>query len=171
MHARDGVATIERNGVEIPAIPGRDAIGERATGLVGPAVFNRPDVLVELDPQKIQHVGRVVVIGDALGAVNGLGDGVEFSLDHVIDLLLPVVLAGKAGGGALIVGVRPFVDQAKHRMVLALDVAFDVAPVLGGGRRRAEDQHEAAQQHAEAINGSGVHSEERCREVGVVRTS
>ena len=69
-------------------------------GLVRVAVLG-PHVLVELEPDVGELVGRVVSIGDGLGAGDALVLVVELDLDLVVRALLPVLVSGSPRGGAV----------------------------------------------------------------------
>ena len=71
--------------------------------LRGVVVF-RVDVLIELNPQVIQHIRRVVVIGDNLFTVDFLNVVVQTNLHFIIDLLLPVVCSRSTARCAI--GIR-----------------------------------------------------------------
>ena len=103
-------------------------------------------VLVELDPEVAQHVGRVVAVVDPLAARDSVLLLVEGGLDPVVDLLLPVAVAWRPRGGA----GRPWGRE------LAVELAEErvaVGALLGaGGAAQAEEE-----QQQEGARESGAH--------------
>src|SRR5690606_13141423 len=75
------------------AAPACARVHERA------AAAGTEEVLFELDPELVQCIGRVVRVGDHLGAADPVGFGLERDLDPVIGALLPVVGPRLAGSG------------------------------------------------------------------------
>ena len=63
-------------------------------------------VLVELQPQVREGIGRIVGVGDSFGAADTLIVVIEFDCNHVIRFLLPILVPRSAGGGAVRVGRR-----------------------------------------------------------------
>jgi hypothetical protein len=90
--------------------------GDRLGALGDAALLE--DVLVEQQPEVGQAVGGVVAVGDGGAAGHRLGGFVEADGDAVVDLLLPVAVAGGAAGGAVVGGGGP---------VLPLQLAEGVA--------------------------------------------
>jgi hypothetical protein len=71
-------------------------------------------VLVQLHPQVVQRVRRVVVVGDGLAAADGALRFVQRGADLVVGALLPVGVARGAGGGAGVGGRgQQFVELAE----------------------------------------------------------
>ena len=91
-----------------------DARGDAVIGTVG------EDVGVELEPEVGEGVGGGVVVSDGGGAGEGLLGVVEGGVDDVVGALLPIGVAGRAGGGALGVGRR--------------EELFELAEFIGGER-------------------------------------
>ena len=58
-------------------------------------------ILVELQPQVRQRVGRVVGVGYRLGAAYTLVFVVEFGGNDVIGFLLPILVSGRTRSGAV----------------------------------------------------------------------
>src|SRR3546814_4530547 len=52
------------------------------------------EILLEMQPQYIERIGAVVGIGDAHGAADRLGLGIERRTDRVIGPVLPIIRAG-----------------------------------------------------------------------------
>src|SRR3546814_16087229 len=52
------------------------------------------EILLEMQPQYIERIGAVVGIGDAHGAADRLGLGIERRTDRVIGTVLPIIRAG-----------------------------------------------------------------------------
>ena len=110
------------------------ALGQRALRRAGTAVLLRRLVLVELHPEETEHVGGVVVVRDPLRAVDAVVGRVQRDRDLVVGLLLPVARPGHAGGVAVVVGIRPLVQDPEHGLVRLRPVV--VQPLLGAGGRR-----------------------------------
>ena len=58
------------------------------------------EILVELEPEIAQRVGRMVVVGDPLLSAKGARRGIETRADHVVSPLLPIVGTRGAAAGA-----------------------------------------------------------------------
>ena len=64
-------------------------------------------VLIEQQPEILQRIRAVVVIGDGLAGADGAGGFIQPGGDAVIHLLLPVTMARRAGGVAGVGGGWP----------------------------------------------------------------
>ena len=62
--------------------------------------MGRANIRVQLQPQVFQRVGRVIVIRDRLTTADPPVLVVQFHIDFIVDLLLPVIVAGGSGGRA-----------------------------------------------------------------------
>lgn len=51
-------------------------------------------ILIELDPEVSQLIGRIVDVGDGFGAFDGLIVIIELHINHIVGLLLPVHVPG-----------------------------------------------------------------------------
>ena len=100
------------------------------------------NVLVELHPQVGQHIGREVGVGDGFGARNGLFLIIELHPDVVVGALLPIVLAGRPGGGAVGVG------SGQQRFKLGKLVGAVVGHLSQQAARQSQQQGAAGEDKA-----------------------
>src|SRR3546814_12684183 len=74
----------------------RHAVGRAARLAAGGHIAARigfVEILLEMQPQYIERIGAVVGIGDAHGAADRLGLGIERRTDRVIGTVLPIIRA------------------------------------------------------------------------------
>src|SRR5450830_1915105 len=140
---------------QVAAHPRIDGLRERA-GHHGRARIGPLDILVELEPQVRQLVGRVVVVGHYFAAVQPVRGGVERHLDAVVDLLLPVLGARSARCAALVVGRRPVLERAEVGLVDLLGgvgVQPDLCRCLRGDRQQRDgaEEYSANETHSERL--------------------
>ena len=88
-------------------------------------------ILVKLQPQVRERVGRIIGVGNRLGAAYTLVLVVEFHSDNVVCFLLPVLMPGSAG--RCTVGVRRG-KKLVELLEFARDVVSSVANTLRKGR-------------------------------------
>ena len=93
-------------------------------------------ILLELQPDVAESVGRVVGVGDALFAANRARGGVQRGADHVVGALLPVGAAGSATAGAYLVRRRQLEPAECQLGVPGRRTGRDaLGPDLGGYQR------------------------------------
>ena len=93
-------------------------------------------VLIKLEPEISQFIGRIIEIGDGLRSFQPLPVLIQFANDVVIAALLPVFWAGRATGGAVLIRRG---KNATHLFefiaVIAVGVVLDV---LGGAYKHGK---------------------------------
>ena len=137
VHLADGGAAVDLEAGEVVAAaeaahaPARLGGEERR-----PLAARTIQVLVELQPDEPQRVGRIVRVTNAHAAVDRARRGVERRGDGIVGALLPVVRTGLAAARAVRVRSRPVqpIDAVKRVLGHGADRAPD------GGRRGIDDR-------------------------------
>ncbi|PSQ84398.1 MAG: hypothetical protein BRD44_01185 [Bacteroidetes bacterium QS_7_67_15] len=160
-HVRDVVAAFGEGPAEAVLLAGQ----RRAA-----AAFLE-EVLVELHPEAVQRLGRVVGVGDAHGPVEALGFGVERHIDFVVGRVLPVLRAGAAAGRAVRIGRRQVERGERGQVAGQVFRPVGSGPLLavgllgvrgGGGERRSQQGKEGGEAgKAEAHRRAGGGGESR----------
>ena len=117
LHRRDIVPAIKFLRIEqsIKLVEGLIVQSRRGAGLMRHHFWIK-QVLIQLHPQIIECVLRVVVIGNCLTAEDAVIRLIEFHIDHVIGLLLPIARPRRPRSPALRVRRGPHIIQLLKRI-------------------------------------------------------
>ena len=92
----------------------RGGVGAAALGQGVAAIV----LLVQQQPEVAEGIGRMVGVGHRLAARQGAGGLVQADVDVIVDLLLPVAMAGRTRGVAVVGRGRPVLTLELAEFVL-----------------------------------------------------
>ena len=144
----DLVPAVERIGKQEAAGLRGQLLGKCGRVLDGAADGRIVDVLVQLEPEVVEPIGGIVMVGDSLGSGDGVTGGVERGLDCVVHPLLPVLGTRLPRRIAVLVGCDPLLQRPEVRLV-GLGIRLGVEPLLGTGRGGQSGQGRQGEQRDE----------------------